>query len=82
MRVICLCMAIKKRKKKSRRRSFGDGYAYEFHGSFTKKADAETKTKALRRKGLDAWSVSRKVFHGPSGLRHVVMTRRVGDVPF
>lgn len=70
-------MATKKKKPKSRRRNFGDGYAYEFHGSFTSKAAAEKKARKV-----GGWMVSRKVFHGASGLRYVVMTQRAGNVPF
>ena len=40
-------MATKKAKRKSkpRKRNFGDGYAFEFHGSFTSKAKAQNKAR-------------------------------------
>ena len=66
-----------KKKTKGRKRNFGDGHAFEFHGSFTSKAKAQRKAR-----DVGGWSVSRKVFHGASGLRHIVMSKRAGDVPF
>jgi hypothetical protein len=34
-----------KKKAKGRKRNFGDGYAFEFHGSFTSKAKAQKKAR-------------------------------------
>ena len=34
-----------KKKAKGRKRNFGDGYAFEFHGSFTSKAKAQNKAR-------------------------------------
>ena len=70
-------MAPKTKKRKGRKRNYGDGYAFEFHGSFTSKTKAEAKARKV-----GGFTVSRKVFHGPSGLRHVVMKQRDSSVPF
>ena len=56
-----------KRKKKPA----GEGYAYEFHGSYSEKSKAESKAK---RRG--AWLISR-VPRGPSKRRYIVLTERV-----
>jgi len=56
-----------KRKKKPA----GEGYAYEFHGSYNEKAKAERKAK--RRGG---WLISR-VPRGTSKRRYIVLTEKV-----
>jgi hypothetical protein len=71
------------KKKRAKKKPFGDGFAYEFHGSYKLKSAAKAKAANLNKhKGVDAWTISRKVFHGPSGLRHVVLSKRAGNVPF
>jgi hypothetical protein len=57
-------------KKRAKRNRATEGYAFEFHGSYSNKAKA--KAKAKKRKGF---VVSRKI-SGQRGLRYVVMTER------
>ena len=67
-------MATKRKARgKKTKRGPGDGYAYEFRGSFKSKAAAQ---KRARERG--GWFVSRKV-RGAAGLRYIVM---VPGVPF
>ena len=56
--------------KRKKRKPAGEGYAYEFHGSYGSKPKAETK--AQKRGG---WLISR-VPRGTSKRRYIVLTER------
>jgi len=56
---------------KRRKKPAGEGYAYQFHGSYSSKDKAETKA---RRRG--GWLISR-VPRGMSKRRFIVLTERV-----
>ena len=73
-------MAAKKKARRGRpRRNASEGYAYSFHGSFTRKGDAEAKARKVRRELGEGWYISRKA--RGAGLRYIVMGPSSG-VPF
>ena len=68
-----------KKKKRARKKPAGEGYGYSFHGSFTRKGDAEAKARKVRRELGEGWYISRKA--RGAGLRFIVMGPSSG-VPF
>lgn len=57
-------------KRRKRRKSPGEGFAFEFHGAYKRKADAIKKARKVK-----GWVAGRLIAHGD--FRYVVMAERV-----
>jgi hypothetical protein len=60
-----------KAKRKAKRKPPTDGYAWEFHGSFTNQAKAR-----MRARARGGWVIPRHVI-GQKDKRYIVVTSRV-----